>query len=367
MSVSGIDQSLSGNSWMYGVGQRGTKDSEPDYDQLAKKVLEDRDQDDDGQLSFSEMHMSRGRFDSVDTDSDGYVSAEELSNHMSSGDNNTRLNRLAAAIIQMQDSDGDGKLSESESDLSRDDFEAADTDGDGYLTQSEIANALGASANQNGQTGTGEAGGVGSGEATDQEFSGPGSENLKGTYKMGSSDEDASKKAGKSEQMDLNGDGVVSPEEVQAVMMHGLAKAKSMVASGELTIKTAPNGVSAAEQGEGAENSGATGATGATDAVGATGKGKKLAWGKEGQDEEHVSGRHGVPMWLRRRAMEAYGGQSAGAMSQMQNLAAGAQDSLGALGQTDSDDASTTVASAMPSASVAAGVVGAGDMISAHI
>jgi|GEM_PF-833400 len=367
MSVSGINQSLSGNTWMQGLGPRGTKESGPDYDQMAEKVLQDRDQDGDGLLSSSEMQMSRGRFEMVDTDKDGYVSAGELSAHLSSGDNNSRLNRLAAAIIKMQDSDGDGKLSQSESDLSRDDFEAADADGDGYLTQSEIANALGASANQNGQNGQngmGEAGGKGA----DQEFSGPGSENQKGTHKVGSSDEDASKKAGKSEQMDLNGDGVVSPEEVQAVMMHGLAKAKSMVASGELTIKTAPNGVSSVGQGEGTENTGAaSGAAGASDSADAVGKAKKLAWGKGGQEEDHVSGRHGVPMWLRRRAMEAYGGQGAGTMSQMQNLAAGAQGQIGAQAMSGSDEGSTTVAGAMPAASVAAGVVGAGDMISAHI
>lgn len=345
MSVSGIDKSLSGTSgWIHGAGQRGKKDSGPDYDQLTKKILEERDQDGDGLLSASELRMSRKRFAAVDADSDGFVSQEELAAHVSSGDNNKHLYKIAAALIEMQDTDGDGKLSENESELSREEFQKADTDGDGFLTQSEIANALGA-------TGNVQEGDMPSGldaMRDDRQNSEAKGDDRKGTYPVSDIDSDATKKSGYNERKDLNGDGVVSPEEVAAIMEHGFTKAKAMVASGELSIKTENN---------------AFGATG--EAEGTAGIGQNSSDITGAQRNDSAGGRRGVPPWLRRRAMEAYEGHSGSLLSSMLGGASGpVADTLEGAGLVA---AAGEAADQNVSASVASGVPGTGEMISALI
>ncbi|UZP67353.1 hypothetical protein N1030_17420 [Desulfovibrio mangrovi] len=342
MSVSGIDKSLSGTSgWIHGAGQRGKKDSGPDYDQLAKKILEERDQDGDGLLSASELRMSRKRFAAVDTDSDGFVSQEELATHVSSGNSNSHLHKIAAAIIAQQDTDGDGKLSKSESELANEQFEQADSDGDGFLTQSEIANALGASRkefNEAMQEGMASMRG-------EQQDRGAGNDDRKGTYPLGSPDSDATSKSGYNERKDLNGDGVVSPEEVAAILEHGLAKAKSMVASGELDIKTEDNGGSTVD---GTEENAAVIAG-------------------EKQDEGH-GGRHGVPVWLRRRAMEAYEGQMGTLLSRVLGGTGTPVAADGVEGASPVTEAAEgTVADQVPAADATAAVPETGEMLSALV
>ncbi|GFM36614.1 EF-hand domain-containing protein [Desulfovibrio psychrotolerans] len=329
MSVSGIDvsQGFTG-TWQSGLSRGLSR--ETDYGEMARNLLADRDENGDGALSASELGMSRRRFADLDTNGDGVVSPEELAAHLekSGKGDNPALRRMAAAIIQEQDADGDGKISRAESSFSDEEFDACDKDGDGFLTEDELVQAMG--------------GGDGGLEAAMRNAadgdSPPEGDDRKGTYPLG--EEERKKASGPSVTQDLNGDGVVSAEEMQAVLEHGLAKARSMAASGELRFERvgladvssapaapdSPDGVGGPGESNGPGNTAGTGVAGAVStgsrngAKGTTGHRGRNAGSSPGTDTAYITqemadagertqgaaATRPAPPWLLRRAMDAY-------------------------------------------------------------
>ncbi len=294
MSISPIDSQSSVWSWSSATSG-GPAASQETFAEVAQRVTSQRDEDGDGQLSAQEMGVSADRFSQMDANGDGYVSEEEFALYLDSGKGDDSLYRMANMLVDQQDSDGDGKISRAESTLSNDLFEAYDKDGDGHLTAEELVQAMGG------------------GEDLSQQLSGGGSaeggtdgaDSRHGSFSL--TDADGENGSGKkaNDTNDLNGDGVVSAEEIQAVLQHGLQKARAMVASGELTLES--SGMEGAAQGAGAAG-GVTGAAAKGDQAGrsvaeplrATGAGDTAVGASQQQEA-------GTPVWLRRKAMATYG------------------------------------------------------------
>jgi len=325
MSVSGISQ-LSGaqGSWFNSINRTQEDSGSADYEKLTEKIFSDRDSDADGLLTAEELGVTQERFADMDTDGDGYVSSEEMAQHLSQHDSNSLFMRVAHAMVQEQDADGDGKISKSETQLSDDLFESYDKDGDGSLTESEIAAALGEhrkefeTAMQESMDAQGA-----EGQANDRP----------GSFPLTEMDSDSSSGSSNSDNIlqDLNGDGIISPEEVQAILEHGVAKARAMVASGELEIK--PVG----DQEEGAES-----VSGAAKA-------------KEPEKAHH--GKMDGPPWLRRKALQAYEGR----MGELMNKVLGGSDS-----DTSALPSSTDLVGAEAATTIAQ-TIGSGEALSTFI
>lgn len=335
MSVSGIDvsQGFTG-TWQSGLSR--VQSRETDYGEMARNLLADRDGNGDGALSASELGMSRSRFADLDTNGDGVVSPEELAAHLekSGKGDNPALRRMAAAIIQEQDADGDGKISRAESSFSDEEFEACDKDGDGFLTEDELVQAMGG----------GGGGGLEAAMRNAAEGDGsPAGDDRKGTFPLG--EEERKKASGPSVTQDLNGDGVVSAEEMQAVLEHGLAKARAMAARGELRLERVgladvsgtpeavgrPDGPGGPGESNGPGAAAETGVAGAVStasrngAKGTTGHRGRNAGSAAGTDAAYMTqemadageqtqgaaATRPAPPWLLRRAMDAYGDRMA--------------------------------------------------------
>ena len=99
------------------------------------------DGDGDGKVTQAEMQAHRqAELTGMDADGDGLISQPELAAFMAE-----RMQKMADQIatdrIEMQDSDGNGKLSAAEMQMppmAGRMFERLDTDGDGALSQAEI-------------------------------------------------------------------------------------------------------------------------------------------------------------------------------------------------------------------------------------
>lgn len=361
MSIGSIDRAASGSSdWLESLSQRN-EESKPDYDKLVTKIFNDKDDNGDGMLTADEMGITKSQFTSIDTNGDGFASSVELVEHLNNRGNSNFMLHIARAMIEAQDTDGDGKISRSESQLSNDLFDAYDTDGDGSLTETELAAALGEQQKNQGDALKSEPGGT-------EDLAPELADDRKGTFALGDKDAQPGDSGHGTQMVDLNGDGVVSPEEVQAILQYGIAKAKTMVANGELKIESGAAGGGAADGAAGA--SGLTGATatGRAEAQGAASASDNAALKKD------TSWTHG-PEWLRRKAMQAYEEK----MSELVQPVAGAESTAGiAQAAPAADDVSGaeavagatiagTTAASKAAATATRGARGAGDLISSYI
>lgn len=102
------------------------------------------DANDDGKVTKDELGAYRKTMMSgVDADGDGLISTEELATHMKAR-MDARIDERARARVESQDLDGDGKLSATElltPPMQERMFARLDTDGDGAISQDELSEA----------------------------------------------------------------------------------------------------------------------------------------------------------------------------------------------------------------------------------
>lgn len=98
------------------------------------------DADGNGSISISEMKAAEdARFAEIDSNGDGIVSVEELTAH-ATAKMNERMAERFAKMLEWQDTDGDGSLSQAElaGDRGQKMFMRADADNDGEVTAEEF-------------------------------------------------------------------------------------------------------------------------------------------------------------------------------------------------------------------------------------
>ncbi len=95
-------------------------------------LIEDFDQDGDGQVSQDEFQGSSELFTKMDANSDGYISEDEASQCPQGGPPPGMGNPF-----ENDDQDGDGKISKEEFSGPSEMFEQMDSDGDGYIEEGE--------------------------------------------------------------------------------------------------------------------------------------------------------------------------------------------------------------------------------------
>lgn len=104
-------------------------------------IIKRMDQDGDGKLSKSEFRMGADRFDQMDKNKDGFITADEFEMPSFGGNGQGGFNgRMPSKdeIFKMSDRDGDGKISESEFRFGADRFKQMDKNGDGFITPDEF-------------------------------------------------------------------------------------------------------------------------------------------------------------------------------------------------------------------------------------
>lgn len=150
MSISAVDgYGMSGMSEMSSA-IRSPRGGPQDPEEFASSIMEQDDTDGDGLLSLGETPLDEDRFNSIDADGDGYLSREELSDdfesHMEELMNKASMtmqsmdpSAMAQAIVDNDDTDGDGMLSQDETPLDDDRFSEIDADGDGLITADELS------------------------------------------------------------------------------------------------------------------------------------------------------------------------------------------------------------------------------------
>jgi Ca2+-binding EF-hand superfamily protein len=109
----------------------------PNSGEMAAHILEEEDSDGDGKLSVSESRMSSNLFKEIDADDDGLLTTDELE----AGFEAKRAEhaaRMAIRMIEEEDTDGDGMISLEETRLSEDLFGEIDSDEDGLLSTEEL-------------------------------------------------------------------------------------------------------------------------------------------------------------------------------------------------------------------------------------
>lgn len=123
--------------------------------EFASSFINEKDQDADGILTATEAGISDDEFTATDSDSDGFITQEEIAARMESrreqdglmGSLNMLMQgvdtgTLADSLISELDSDGDSMLGLDESGLSEELFNALDGDGDGLLSSDDLAAAM---------------------------------------------------------------------------------------------------------------------------------------------------------------------------------------------------------------------------------
>jgi calcium-dependent protein kinase len=104
------------------------------------------------QMTKSDHRALKYQFDKIDTDGDGVINVEELTDYLAKqSGNKEKAKRTATHIIEQLDQDGDGKISRSEwwdarlatkiqdDSIIREQFDIIDDNGDGYITHDELA------------------------------------------------------------------------------------------------------------------------------------------------------------------------------------------------------------------------------------
>jgi Ca2+-binding EF-hand superfamily protein len=122
-----------------------------DYSGMASAVISDRDSDGDGSLSLSETDMTEERFSTVDTDGDGVLSAEEIAEDIES---QQVAAQTAPPPPPPPSGGGGGGGSDDEEDDSTSSISEYDLNKDGVVTTEELIQALfgTASSEESGET-----------------------------------------------------------------------------------------------------------------------------------------------------------------------------------------------------------------------
>jgi Ca2+-binding EF-hand superfamily protein len=128
---------------------------------LAEKMISEQDADGDGALSLDETKLSEDAFNELDTDGDGLVSEEELATGLQASleqmlqimqasgmtqpeppEGAPDAGQVADDAVSQLDEDGDGGLSQAESGVSSETFDALDLNEDGVVSAEELAEAM---------------------------------------------------------------------------------------------------------------------------------------------------------------------------------------------------------------------------------
>ena len=120
----------------------------PSKEQMEARFAE-LDSDGDGGLSLEESGLSEDKFTLMDYDGDGILTEADREAQMAEGGGQSPEMKGQdpgpmgpppdfAELIESQDSDGGGALSETESGLSTEQFASLDTNHDGVVTQDEL-------------------------------------------------------------------------------------------------------------------------------------------------------------------------------------------------------------------------------------
>ena len=127
----------------------------------ASKIIKNNDTNQDGVISADETKMSSDMFSHADADGDGQLTSNELEEMLANGPPMNGMNRMGGmggmgggidvtTILDQEDEDGDGTISQEESRLTDELFSSIDENQDGVLTAEEIEKGL---ENRNPQTG----------------------------------------------------------------------------------------------------------------------------------------------------------------------------------------------------------------------
>lgn len=127
-------------------------DQTPNVSKIYENILNEKDTDEDGALSASELNISEAQLAKFDTNEDGLISEDEFTAKIAGerevmppppppammDDQTSDSDGIAEKILNNKDSDEDGQLSTEETGLSEETTSEIDTNGDGYISQAEL-------------------------------------------------------------------------------------------------------------------------------------------------------------------------------------------------------------------------------------
>ncbi|OIQ49380.1 EF hand [Pseudodesulfovibrio hydrargyri] len=138
MSISAVNGS--GSSFGLAEMMQARRQERPDPDEMAASIVEKDDQDGDGLLNLSETPLDQDRFDEIDADGDGFISAEELS---ADAQARTAETPTGTQGMAMGGASGSAQQSGSSSDeSSEEDYDQYDLNEDGVVTLDELMQAF---------------------------------------------------------------------------------------------------------------------------------------------------------------------------------------------------------------------------------
>ena len=126
------------------------------FQKMVQVMLQNKDEDSDGSLSFEEISIPKETFAKIDKNQDGLADPEELKAFFPMAE----FDRIAADIIAERDVNGDGVLSMDEVKMPDELFGKMDQNADGKLDKNEIAD-FASKASQQGQKAGKKGGGKG--------------------------------------------------------------------------------------------------------------------------------------------------------------------------------------------------------------